>query len=490
MNRVRFLISAFCVAQVATIAAAGNVSPQAPDPNAQVSPVVATIGDCAITKDELTQRLLQEVRPHEQEFYQEPEPVVVETVLRKMLAEKATSMEGRKLGYLQEDPLHGIVTQFEQQKIVSMLLETQLGDKVTVADSDIDQVMKANPKLTRERAKAFAQRAKAMRVMEQYYGELAAKRKLTKVTENLSKAAEIHQRLLTQPKTPRSPGEYWIRNSQMSTDLSDEEKNLVLATFDGGQFTLKDWFQTLCNLAPPKRPKDLDKAEGVEKLLNMAVRAPVLAAEARSLGYDKDPKVQSDLKAFEDQRLLYKTQEVETQSVKEPTADEVKEYFDKNVEKFATSPVLKVDQIWCPDEETARKVRGLLDQGGDFLALHKDYSLQKDVPTYSLSPMSEGIFWADVWKGEPNQVLGPVMGFYNSGVKWRVAKVLEKTPAKTQAFTEQLGNSVKWALFAERRQQVLNDFEKKLLEKYPYEIFSDRIQDLNPLEIALKQQDK
>ncbi len=46
------------------------------------------------------------------------------------------------------------------------------------------------------------------------------------------------------------------------------------------------------------------------------------------------------------------------------------------------------------------------------------------------------------------------------------------------------------ALFAEQRQQVLKEFEKELLEKYPYEIFSDRIQDLDPLEIALKQQDK
>lgn len=488
MTRIHLLVSVFCVAQAAAVAVAGNVPSQAADPNGQI--LVAAIGDCTIATDDLTRRLLQEIRPHEQEFYREAEPVVVEDVLRKMLAEKATSMEGRKLGYLQEDPLHTIVAQFEQQKIVSKLLETQLGDKVSVTDADIDQVIKSNPKATREQARAFAQRNKAMRVMEQYYGELATKRKLARVTENLAKAAEIHQRLLTQPKTPRGPGEYWIRNSQMNTDLSDEEKSLVLATFDGGQFTLKDWFQTLCNLAPPRRPKDLDKAEGVEKLLNMALRAPVLAAEARSLGYDQDPQIRSDVKAFEDQRLLYATQEARTKSVTEPTAEEVKEYFDKNVEKFATNPILKVDQIWCADEETARKVRDLVNQGSDFQMVKKDHSLQKDVPFYSLSPTSEGMFWADVWKGEPNEVLGPVMGFYGPGVKWRVVKVQEKTPAKVQDFSEQLGNSVKWALFAERRQAVLKEFEKELLEKYPYEIFGERIQGLDPLEIALKQQDK
>ncbi len=167
----------------------------------------------------------------------------------------------------------------------------------------------------------------------------------------------------------------------------------------------------------PRRPKDLDKAEGVEKLLSMALRAPVLAAEARSLGYDQDPGIRSDVKAFEDQRLLYATQEAKTKSVKEPTAEEAKEHFEKNVEKFAANPVLKLDQIWCPEKETARKVRDLVDQGADFQAAKKDHSLQKDVPFYSLSPASEGLFWADVWKGEPNQVLGPVMGFYGGGIK-------------------------------------------------------------------------
>lgn len=488
MSNKRILVAMFCVVQATIVAVAENVSSQAADPNGPT--VVAAIGDCTVTMDDLTRRLLQEIRPREQEFYRETEPVVVEDVVRKMLAEKATSLEGRKLGYLREDPLHTSVAQFEQQKIVSKLLETQLGDKVSATDAEIDQVIKSNPKATREQARAAAQRSKAMRVMEQYYAELVAKRKLTKVTENLAKTAEIHQRLLTQPKTPRGPGEYWIRNSQLVTDLSDEEKSLVLAAFDGGQFTLKDWFQTLCSLAPPRRPKDLDKAEGVEKLLNMALRAPVLAAEARSLRYDQDFQIRSDVRAFEDQRLLYATQDAQTKSVAEPTAEEVKEYFEKNVEKFAVNPIEKVDQIWCPDEETARKVKGLVDQGADFQAVKKEHSLQKDVPFYSLSPASEGMFWADVWKGEPNEVLGPVMGFYGSGVKWRVVKVQEKTPAKTQDFSEQLANSVKWTLFAERRQAALKEFEKGLLEKYPYEIFSDRTQCLNPLEIALKQQDK
>ena len=36
----------------------------------------------------------------------------------------------------------------------------------------------------------------------------------------------------------------------------------------------------------------------------------------------------------------------------------------------------------------------------------------------------------------------------------------------------------------EQRQQVLEEYQKELLKKYPHEIFGDRIKDLDPLEIA------
>ncbi|MEN6578528.1 MAG: peptidyl-prolyl cis-trans isomerase [Phycisphaerales bacterium] len=461
----------------------GTIGP-ATASEARAGTVVATIGDSMITWGDVARKLAQEIRPHEEQFQQQTEPVTALSVLRKMLAEKATSTEGRKLGYLQDEQIHTDVTQYEQQLIVGKLLEAELGDKLKIEDAEIDRVMKSNPKATRDQARMVVQRAKVSQLVQQFYGQVAQNRGLKKMSENLTRAAQIHQRLLNQPSQPRGPSEFWIRNGQIVTDLSQEEKDLPLAVFEGGQFTLQDWFQSLCNMAPPRRPKDLDTAQGVEKLLDRALQVPILAAEARSKGYDQDPKVRSDVRTREDQRLLYKVQEEKTKHVKEPTPEQVKEYFEKDPERFATPAVLKADQIWCPDEETAKKVKGLLDGGADFQTVKKEHSLQKDSEVYTLSSGSEGIFWADLWKGEPNQVLGPLRGFYNSGVAWRVVKVQEKTPAQAQPFSEQLANNIKWVLYAEWRQQAMKEYEQTLLEKHPYEIFSDRLKDLDPLEIA------
>jgi len=100
------------------------------------------------------------------------------------------------------------------------------------------------------------------------------------------------------------------------------------------------------------------------------------------------------------------------------------------------------------------------------------------------------VFWAQLAKSEPNQVLGPIPGFYGNGAKWRLIKVHEVIPAKTQDYSEQIASSAKWMLFGEERRRAVEAMEKELLEKYPHEVYSDRIRDLDPVEIALKQQDK
>jgi len=79
----------------------------------------------------------------------------------------------------------------------------------------------------------------------------------------------------------------FIRKTQVN-ELPPEESNLVLATFDNGKIILKDWFDTLCQRAPPSRPKDLHTVNGVEKLLDRAMRTPIFLAEAKLRGLDKD----------------------------------------------------------------------------------------------------------------------------------------------------------------------------------------------------------
>ena len=158
-------------------------------------------------------------------------------------------------------------------------------------------------------------------------------------------------------------------------------------------------------------------------------------------------------------------------------------YFDKNKEKFGTPRTLRIDEIWCADLETANKVKAELESGEDFEAAKTEYSLQKQSKPLNAYPGSEGIFFQDLWKGDPNQIIGPIKGFSAEGLKWRIVKILEKKPAEIKEYSTDMKNRAKWKMLGEQKEAILADYRKELLQKYPYEIYADRVKDVDPLKV-------
>jgi len=458
--------------------AEGETKPAAP---AGPSNIVAKIAEYVITKEELHKQLMRELQPQDEDYGKQDGPVDAKTVLAKMIAEKAMVIEARKLNYLEDETIHSLLKKFKQKKLATLLLETHLRGKIIVAESEIDEKMKTNPRLNRARAKTMVERAKANILLGQYYKELCEKLHLQKLSVNFPEAARIHQRLLLRPKEPRRMR--LIRIRQTKNELTPEEKNIVLATYDTGKVTLKDWFDALCEIGPSSRPRDLHTVAGVERLLDRALRIPIFISEAESLGLDKDENLLKQIKEQEDMRLLGKATREKRKEVSEPNEQEIMAYFEKNKEEFGTQKTLRIDQIWCQNRKTAQKARAELDSGKDFEAVRKEYSLQKKAEAFNASPPDEGLFFKDLWNGEPNEITGPVKGFYRGGVKWRIVKILEKTPAKLKEYSTSMKDRIKRRMLDEQRNAILENYRKELLKKYSYEIYAERIRDIDPLNI-------
>jgi len=302
------------------------------------------------------------------------------------------------------------------------------------------------------------------------------------VSDNFPKAAQIHHRLLLRPQKPRKVG--FIRISQIKDELTPVEKNIALATFDHGTITLKDWFDALCELSPPSRPRDLNTQQGVEQLLDRALRTPILVSEAGLLGLDKDENLLKQVKEYEDRILLNKIRSEKIKDIRGPIAEEqIIAYFNKNKETFGTQNTLKIDQIWCQDLKTARKAKAELDNGKDLESVRQTYSLEKKPNPFNTSRSSEGLFFKDLWKGNPNEVVGPIKGFHTDGIKWRIVKILEKTPGKVKEYSTDMKNMIESKMLNEQRNEAMEKYRKELLEKYSYEIYDERIKDIDPLDI-------
>jgi hypothetical protein len=451
-------------------------------PTEKPATIVAGIGNYTITDQELEKRFLQEIRPNNYGNYnEEPEPVKTDKVLVKMIAEKAVISEARKGDFVKDESLSSIIKRYRDGQLVQLLLQKQLQPLLTVTEPEIEKRMKADPKLTRARAEATIKQLKARMLFSQYYKHVNQKFHAKKLTEKFPKVVQIHQRLLTQPKKPRTGA--FIRITQTKEELTQEEKDMVLVTFDKGKVTLKNWFDTLCEMAPPSRPKDLNTVKGVERLLDNALTKPLLLAKALLLGVDKDKDFLQKVKEYEDNRLLSKVRSDKYKEIKQPTTEEIKAYFGKNREIFRKDKTLKIDVIWCQDLKAARQVKAELDAGKDFEATKQKYSLVKTTKPYNIYPGSEGLFWKDLWKGDPNDVIGPIKGFQRSGVNWRIVKILEKNPGSLTEYSDDMESRVKDKIMTERREAIFEQYGNEVLKKYTYQIYADKIKNIDPLDI-------
>jgi len=443
---------------------------------------VARIAYYVITREELEKKLMTELYPYDYDNYDEnAEPADAKTVLMKMLAEKAMIIEARAQGYLENEAIKTSVKRFMETKLVNLLLQKHIQGKINVTADEITRKMQADPKLDKARAKATVERAKTTTMLDQYYRQIYSKSRVSKLSRNFPRVIQIHQRLLLNPKQSRNVG--FIRTSQVKDELTQAEKNIVLAQYNNGKITLKDWFEALCDIVPPRRPRDLNTPQGIENLLERALRMPLLVSEAKTLGLDRNQDLLKQVRDFEDGRLLSEALSAKRKELKEPTTEQIIAYFGKNKESFGTSKSLKIDLIWCQDLKAAKQVRAALDSGKDFEAVRQQFSLEKKGKPFTTHPSSEGLFWKDLWAGNPNQIIGPVKGFYRQGISWRIVKIMEKVSGKENQYSTNMEGQVKSRMMSEQNKALIAQYGKELLSKYPHQIYADKIKDIDPLDI-------
>lgn len=480
------LLMAICILFAAVAPVSRAATEKAANPavtaGAGSSAVVARIGPYTITKEELEKQLLTDLRPYDYDYYDEDAPPAnAMSTLTKMVGEKAIVLEARAKGMLENERTQTTVKRFRERRLADLLGQKfKEGKVVTVSESEIAAKMKSDPKLDKAQARQAVENAKGRAMGNQYYLDIYRKLHVKKLTENFSKVSQAHARLLHRPEYPRTAT--WIRNDQVRNELTPEEKKIVLATFDKGQITLEDWFNAICDIVPPRRPKSANEAV-VDKYLAAALQMPLLVTEAESLELHKNAELLKQVRDYEDRLLLGEATSARYKDANEPTTEQMVAYFNENKKGFGTSKSLKIDQIWCNSISEARKVRAELDAGKDFEQVKQQYSLEKKLKAFNTQPGSEAVFWKDLWAADPNAIVGPVKGFYKQGIGWRVVKVMEKKPAELKEYDEKMLPQIKDRMMTAQRDALVAAYRKELLGKYTHQIYAEKIKDIDVLRI-------
>ncbi len=447
--------------------------------------IVAKIDEYTITRPELEKRLILSYQPDPYRLYSEQrKPYDANSMLLLMLGEKAVVLEARKQNLIKDETIQQAVMNERQKQIVNLWVKNNIRkeqSKISVTEEEINKQIEAAPNMNREQAKSAIENTKTNKMLDQCYADLYKNSDVKKLKENYSKASQIHDRLLNHPVTPRPAS--FIRDYQVNDELTEEEKNIVLAAFTNGKVTLQDWLDLLCDFSPPSRPKNLNTEEGVDKLLEQAIIKPLIAADVHKLGLDNNPVFIKQMRDYENEQLLNYVRNQKNQDINEPAEKDILDFFNKNKDFFVINRMMEIDEIWCKDLQTAQTAKKELDSGKDFNDVKKEFSLYTQIQAYQTSLNNEGFFWKEIWTGQQNKIIGPVKGFQINSIKWRIVKIIEKQQGNLPEYSKELETMAKYLMMSEMAIKKFDNYCLDTLKKYPYEVYVDKIKDIDPMKI-------
>ncbi|MCF7975112.1 MAG: peptidyl-prolyl cis-trans isomerase [Phycisphaerae bacterium] len=443
---------------------------------------VAQVADQVITGAQLRARFVREIGPSSEALFPEKKAVTLVDVANMLVRDKMMALEARAQGLLSDPDIAWTLEKTRSTLLINHFVNKVIRPTIKVTDEQIDAQMASSPKMTREQATLTVERRLIMSDINQRLKALLESMHVQKQQDNIAMAAVLYAKLLNRPVMKRNKNMPWVLKEQMLTELTPEQAGLKLIQFDGGAITLLDFMKTIHGMVPVKRPKNLVEPQGVESVLDGSLGSALLIAHIESLGLPKDPEVAQKIREGEDQRLLGLLVSRMSQSIARPTQEEIQARFDEIKGQLTPANQVKVQTIWCQDRETADKAKNVLDQGQPFDQVLENMSLDpKSAGPSHLMAGSETVFWSQISSSEPNQVVGPIQGFYRGELKWRMIKVLEKIDGQPVTLEMNTSDGIYSEIYNQRKEAVLKSFQDGLFLKYDYKIFGSRLKSFDPL---------
>ena len=262
-------------------------------------------------------------------------------------------------------------------------------------------------------------------------------------------------------------------------------ENDVVARVDGKPITRADLEQHLAARAPFIRAR-YSSPEKRKELLDSLVRFEVLAKEAQSRGYDRDP----DVLRYQKQRAIDRMISEETAKLRPediPLAD-VEKFYREHPEQFSQQEAIRLEQIVVRDPARAKKVAAL----ARALGPRDDAGFRRLVAEYSEDPHSkqrEGdlaflerdgagapapVIAAGFALAEGNDKVGLVGGPIQSPQGFHIIRLTQRRPGFLRPFA-QVEHQLRSRVAEERKRQLIEGWVAEMRGRVKIEVFEDRL---------------
>lgn len=206
--------------------------------------------------------------------------------------------------------------------------------------------------------------------------------------------------------------------------------------------------------------------EGKEKLLDEIIKRELVYQDAKKMKLDKDPEYLEKVKEFEKMTLIALILKKEVEDKAKVDDAEVKEFFDKNADKFTIGTKIRASHILVETEDQAKKIRERINKGESFEKLAGTFSKDKgsaskggDIGYFGSGQMVPE-FERAVMGLKTNEISEPVKTRFG----YHIIKLIDVAKGETASF-EQSKEPIRKQLLTEKQKGLIDSYIGNLMKK-------------------------
>ncbi len=240
----------------------------------------------------------------------------------------------------------------------------------------------------------------------------------------------------------------------------------ILATIDGDKITLEEFNKELDRIPANMKMLVLTQS-GKQSFLDRYIVKRLLLDEANKESIDKDKEFQERANDIREQLLIESLLKKKVMTNINPSEQELKEYYEKNKEKFKTGQEIDTRQILVKTEKEANEIRAKLDKGEDFAELAKRFSIDPSAKATggaigfhakgSLLPEYEAVAFKLTKVGQISAPVKTQLGYH----------IIQLQGMKQSSYTpfEEVKDFIKQRIVQEKQSDVLEKYVSDLKAK-------------------------
>jgi parvulin-like peptidyl-prolyl isomerase len=263
-----------------------------------------------------------------------------------------------------------------------------------------------------------------------------------------------------------------------STLLGGEKKDdPVLAMVNGVPITKSQLAPLVDQYLDKSGKRAIGKEDKLQIIKGLITRQLILQ-QKESNDIRREERIVKQVKEFEDKLVIgaFLTKYVGKHLA--VTDAEIKEYYQQNINKFASPPKVKPRHILLRNRKEAEQVKEKLRKGEDFAKLAKEYSI--DLPMAIEGGGSMGIIEKGKTLPELEKVLftlnvGEISDIVETRFGFHILTVDEIVTTQYRPLDE-VSEIIKNTITVQKEEKAFNEMYGKLEKNAKIEIFEDRVQ--------------